>query len=90
MDEAQQGIQFHEALVAHGAIEEDPEVEQEASHGIEPDEYTDTDYQFDESDEDMEDGRDTDEVPDEPPTTEVHQDHRVLSGDPVDGTLSLK
>lgn len=60
------------------------------SPGVETDKYTDTDYEFYETDKDEEDDRDTDEVPAEPSTDEAHQDHPAPSGDPVNGTHSLE
>ena len=90
MDDAQQGVHFYQALVGHGMLEENHEEEQGAAPGIGPDEYTDTNYEFDRTDEDMEEDGDTNAAPDEPPTDEAHQDHLAPPGDPVDEDCSLE
>ena len=46
MDEAHQGVLFYQALVPHEMIEEDPVMGQEASPGVRPEEYMETDYEF--------------------------------------------
>ena len=43
MEGEQQGIQFHQVLVAHRMIEDEPEGDQGEVHDVGPDEYTDTD-----------------------------------------------
>lgn len=90
MDNAQQRVHLYEALVTHGMLEENPEEEQGGAPGIGPDEYTDTYYEFDRTDEDMEEDRDTNEAPVEPPTDEAHQDHPAPPGNPVDEDRSLE
>ena len=40
MDDAQQGVHFYQALVAHGMLEENPEEEQRGAPGIGPDDYS--------------------------------------------------
>ena len=73
MDDDQQGIQFHQALVAHWMLEENPEEGQGVAPGLEHDEYTGTDYEFDETNEDIGDNGDTEEEdPSDPPTGEAH------------------
>ncbi|CAI9278010.1 unnamed protein product [Lactuca saligna] len=49
MDGAHQSIVFYQNLVFHRVVEEDPVVEVAPSDG--PEEYVDTDYDFEESDE---------------------------------------
>ena len=88
MDGVHQGVQFYQNLVAHGGIEEDHVVGQEAASDLEGEEYIDMDYEFDETDDDKEDDKDTDEVLNEPPTIEVHQDHPILPRDSAGGTRS--
>ena len=56
MEGEQQGIQFHQVLVAHGMLEDEPEGNQGEAHDVGPDEYTDTDYEFEEADDDVEEG----------------------------------
>ena len=56
MEGEQQGIQFHQVLVAHGMLEDEPEGNQGVAHDVGPDEYTDTDYEFEEADDDVEEG----------------------------------
>ena len=48
-----------------------------------PNKYTDTDYEFDGTDDDMEEERDTDETPVAPPTGETQQNHPAPPGNPV-------
>ena len=83
MEEEHQGIQFHQALVAHGMIEDAPEEAQGAVPDIKPDEYMDTNYEFEGNDEDMEEVRDTDEAPVESPTDKADQDHPAPPGNPM-------
>ena len=90
MDDAQQGVHFYQALVSHGMLEENPEEEKGGAHGIGPNEYTDTDYEFDRTDEDMEEDGDTNEAPVEPATDEAHQGHLAPPGNPVDEDRSLE
>ena len=67
-----------------------PEEEQGEAPGIGPDEYTDTDYEFDRTDGDMEVDGDTNESPIGPPNDEAHHDHPAPPGDPVDEDRSLE
>ena len=90
MEELQQGILYYQALVVNGLIEEEPVMGQEADPGVGLEEYMETDYEFEEPDEDMEEDRDTNEVPSEPPTSEVMQDHPTTPRDPIDQTRSLE
>ena len=90
MDDAQQGVHFYQSLVAHGMLEANPEEEQGGSRGIGPNEYTETDYQSDTTDEDIKEDGDTNEVLVEPPTDEAHQDHPAPPGGPIDEDRSLE
>ena len=56
----------------------------------EPDEYTDTNYEFEGADEDMEEDRNVNEAPEEPPADEAQQDHPAPPVDPVDEDCSLE
>ena len=60
MEGDQPGIQFHQVLVAHGMLEDEPEGNPEEAHDVGPDEYIDTDYEFGETDDDAEEGQDRD------------------------------
>lgn len=51
---------------------ENPEEGQGVAPGVEHDEYTGTDYEFDETNEDTGDDDDTEEDPSDPPTGEAH------------------
>ena len=90
MDDAQQGVHFYQSIVAHWMLEENPEEEQGGAPGIGPGKYTDTDYEFDRIDGDMEEDRDRNEAPIEPPTDEAHQDHPAPPWDPIDEDRSLE
>ena len=70
--------------MAHGEIEEDPVVE--AAPSVGPDEYIETNYEFEEPDEVVEDNGDTSEVPSERPTPATVHDHSIAPQDPVDRT----
>ena len=89
MEKEHQGIQFHQALVAHGTIEDDPEEGQGATHDVGPDEYTDTDYEFEGTDDDTEGEGDADEAT-ESPTEEMDQDHPAPPGNRVIEDRSLE
>ena len=89
-DEVHQGVLFYQTPVAHREIEEDPVMGQEAAPGIGPEEYMETDYEFGEANEVMEEDGDTDKVPNELPTSEERQDHLVPPRDPIDRTRSLE
>ena len=71
MEGEHQGIQFHQVLVAHGMIEDEPEGDQGGAHGVGSDEYTYTYYEFDGTDDNMEEERGTDEASVTPPTGET-------------------
>ena len=89
-DEAHQGIFYYQALVSYKVTEEDDVMGQEAAPGVGPEEYMETDYEFGETVEVMEEDGDTNEVPNEPPTSEVRQDHPAPPRDPINGTRSLE
>ena len=54
MEGEQQGLQFHQVLVAHGRVKDEPEVDQGKAHDIGPeeeqDEYVMVDLDYDELD----------------------------------------
>ena len=75
MEGEQQGIQFHQVLVAHGMLEDEPEGNQEGAHDVGPDEYTDTDYEFEETDDDIEEGQDPRKDHATSFVSEAQQDH---------------
>ena len=71
-------------------LEEDPKGEQGGVHDVGPNEYADTDYEFEGTDDDMKEDRDVNEAPVEPPTDEAHHDHPTLPADPVGEDRSLE
>ena len=74
-EEEQQGIQLHPALVAQEIFGEEPEENPGEAHGVEPDEYVDTDYEFGEIDDDDEEGQVGDQDPVPPCEIETQPDH---------------
>ncbi|CAI9304361.1 unnamed protein product [Lactuca saligna] len=64
MDDDQQGVNFYQELVAEGVLEEDPEENPKAGPAmgqqvrleVEPEEYVVTDYEYDESDRESDEG----------------------------------
>lgn len=89
MDEDQQGIQFYQALVAHGMLEENSKEGQGVAPGMEHDEYTDADYEFDETNEDKGDDSNTEEEdPSDPPAGEAPQDSPVPARNPTGRALT--
>ena len=72
MEGAHKGIIFYQNLVAHRVVEEDPVVEADPSVG--PEEYMDTDYEFEEPDEVIDGDEDLNEEPSEPHPSEVLSD----------------
>ena len=75
MEGDQLGIQFHQVLVAHGMLEDEPEGNPEEAHDVGPDEYIDTDYEFGETDDDVEEGQDGDKDHIPPCENEAQPDH---------------
>ena len=75
MEGEQLGIQFHQVLVAHGMLEDEPEGNPKEAHDVGPDKYIDTDYEFGETDDDVEESqdRDTNHIP--PCENEAQPDH---------------
>ena len=90
MEEVQQGILYYQTLVANWLTEGDPVMGQEVDPSARPEEYVETDYEFREPNEIMEEDGDTNEVPSEPPTSEVVHDYFVALQDPLDRTRSLE
>ncbi|CAI9276655.1 unnamed protein product [Lactuca saligna] len=74
MDNDQQGVHFYQVLVAQGVIEGEPEenpeggpaMGQQVGPDVEPKEYVVTDYEYDESGRESDEGKDIDEVCNEP------------------------
>ncbi|CAI9302993.1 unnamed protein product [Lactuca saligna] len=90
MDDDQQGVNFYEALLAQGLLEEDPKenpgggpsMGQQVAPEVEPEEYVATDYEYDESDRDSDEGKDVEEARNEPYLSKVASDpHTVQRGD---------
>ena len=77
MEGEHQGIQFFQAPEAHGVLEGEPEGNQEGAYGIEPDEYMDTDYEFEETDDDMKEDQAPDTGHIASPVSEVQRDPHV-------------
>ena len=67
-------------------IEDEPEGDQGGAHGVGSDEYTYTYYEFDGTDDDVDEERDTDEASVTPPTGETQQNHPAPPGNPTRDT----
>ncbi|CAI9260333.1 unnamed protein product [Lactuca saligna] len=90
MDDDQQGVHFYQALVAQGVLEEDPEenpeggpaMGQQVGPEVEPGKYVVTDYEYDESDRESDEGKDVEEACNEPHLSKAPSDpHMVQRGD---------
>ncbi|CAI9270861.1 unnamed protein product [Lactuca saligna] len=74
LDDDQQGVHFYQELVAQGVIEEDheenpnggPAMGQQVGPEVEPEEYVVTDYECDEFDQELDEGKEVDEARNEP------------------------
>ena len=75
MEEFQQGVLYYQALVANGLIEGEPGNVQGVDPRLGREEYVETDYEYEKSDEEMEEVWDIEEVPSEPHSSEIIQDH---------------
>ena len=89
-EEEQQGIQFHQVLVAHGMLVDEPEGNPGEAHDVGPDEYVDTDYEFGELEDDDEDGRVGDQDPIPPCEDEAQPDHPAPPANPPRENRSLE
>ena len=63
---------------------------QGAGPGIGPEEYVDIDYEYEKSNEELEEAEDIEEVPSEPHPSEMLQDHPAAPEDPADWIRSLE
>ena len=90
MAEHQQGDLYYQALVAHGWIEEEPEMVQEAGLGIEPEEYLETDYRNKGSDEEAGEVEGIEEVFIESHPLGMISNPHITLKDPTDQTHSLE
>ena len=89
-EEEQQGIQFHQALVAHGMLVDEPGENPGEAHDVGPDEYVDTDYEFGEIDDDDEEGQVGDQEPVLPCENEAQPDHPAPPVNPLRENRSLE
>ena len=81
MEDYQQGVLYYQALVANGLLEGDPIMIPGEEPGLGSEEYVETNYDFRESEEEMEEVENITEVPNEPPTSERTPDHPAAPED---------
>ncbi|CAI9280554.1 unnamed protein product [Lactuca saligna] len=86
MDDDLQGVHFYQALVAQGVLEEDPEenpeggpaMGQQVGLEVEPKEYVVTDYEYDESARESDEGKVVEEARNEPHLSKAPSDPRTV------------
>ncbi|CAH1426789.1 unnamed protein product [Lactuca virosa] len=98
----QQDDPYYQALVVYGEIEvglddipeENPEggpvMGQEVGPGVEPEEYVVTDYEYDESDWESDEGKDVKETPSKPHPSEALSDPHTIQESDIDYIHSLE
>ena len=69
-------------------LEDDPEGNQEGAHDVGPDEYMDTDYEFEETDDDMEEEQDSGKDHPTSSVSEAQPDHSAPPVNPAREYLS--
>ncbi|CAI9299892.1 unnamed protein product [Lactuca saligna] len=90
MEEFQQGVLYYQALVENGLIEGEPGMVQGADPGLGLEEYVETDYEYERSDEEMEEIGDIRGVSSEPHSSEMIQDHPIAPEDSTNRMRSLE
>ncbi|CAI9260986.1 unnamed protein product [Lactuca saligna] len=84
MEGEQQGIQFHQVLVAHGRVKDEPKVDQGKAHNIRPkeehDEYVMVDLDYDELDQEPYEEKGVEEACSEPHQLEAPSNFRMFQG----------
>ncbi|CAI9295437.1 unnamed protein product [Lactuca saligna] len=86
MDDDQQGVHFYQALVAQGVLEEDleenpkggPAMGQQVGPEVEPEEYVVTNYEYEESDQESDEGKDVEEARNELHLSKAPSDPRMV------------
>ena len=82
MEGEHQGIQFHQVLVAHRMIEDDPEGDQGGAHDVGPeaeqDEYVIADFEYDELDQELDEEKGVEEARSELHLPEVPSNSRTV------------
>ncbi|CAI9268455.1 unnamed protein product [Lactuca saligna] len=94
MEGEQQGIQFHQVLVAHGTIEDEPEGDQGGAHDIGPKkeqhEYVIVDFDYDELDQEQDEEKCVEEACSEPHQSEASTNFHMFQGVDTDYLRSLE
>ncbi|CAI9269348.1 unnamed protein product [Lactuca saligna] len=94
MEGEQQGIQFHQVLVVHGTIEDEPEGDQGGVHDIGPeeeqDEYVTVDFDYDELDQEPDEEKGVEEASSEPHQSKALSNFRMFQRVDTDYLRSLE
>ncbi|CAI9260499.1 unnamed protein product [Lactuca saligna] len=94
MEGEHQGLQFHQVLVAHGRIKNEPEVDQGGAHDIgteeEHDEYVIVNFNLDELGQESDEEKGVEEARSEHHQSETPPDSRTFHGVDTDYLRSLE
>ncbi|CAI9282012.1 unnamed protein product [Lactuca saligna] len=94
MEGEQQDTQFHQVLIAHGKVKDEPEVNQGKAHEIRPkeeqDEYVMVDLDYDELDQEPDEEKGIEDACSEPHQLEAPSNFRMFQGVDTDYLHALE